>query len=195
MAVCLTPAPESEDEYSDDDDMSWKVRRAAAKCMAALISSRPDLLPDFHCTLAPELIRRFKEREENVKADIFGAYIVLLRHTRPPKGWLEAVEEPTQTGSNLNMLRAQVGCVHPYSLLPFLLPISSLAEGCSMGASLPSLGVQMEPCLILGLCGAGLGHTGSSMSRASGSEKGFISFRECAATGRGWQSLFHLKKF
>ncbi|XP_036037968.1 cullin-associated NEDD8-dissociated protein 2 isoform X2 [Onychomys torridus] len=102
---------ESEDEYSDDDDMSWKVRRAAAKCMAALISSRPDLLPDFHCTLAPVLIRRFKEREENVKADIFGAYIKLLRHTRPPKGWLEAVEEPTQTGSNLNMLRAQVPLV------------------------------------------------------------------------------------
>ncbi|GAB1291179.1 Cullin-associated NEDD8-dissociated protein 2 [Apodemus speciosus] len=102
---------ESGDEYSDDDDMSWKVRRAAAKCMAALISSRPDLLPDFHCTLAPALIRRFKEREENVKADIFGAYVILLRHTRPPKGWLEAVEEPTQTGRNLNMLRAQVPLV------------------------------------------------------------------------------------
>lgn len=108
-------SPESEDEYSDDEDMSWKVRRAAAKCMAALISSRPDLLPDFHCTLAPALIRRFKEREENVKADIFGAYIMLLRHTRPPKGWLEAVEEPTQTGRNLNMLRAQVDCVLTHS--------------------------------------------------------------------------------
>lgn len=114
-SLCLTAALESEDEYSDDDDMSWKVRRAAAKCMAALISSRPDLLPDFHCTLAPALIRRFKEREENVKADIFGAYIILLRQTRPPKGWLEAVEEPTQTGSNLNMLRAQVGCVLAHS--------------------------------------------------------------------------------
>nr|KAF6473432.1 putative cullin associated and neddylation dissociated 2 (putative) [Rousettus aegyptiacus] len=102
---------ESEDEYSDDDDMSWKVRRAAAKCMAALISSRPDLLPDFHSTLAPALIRRFKEREENVKADVFGAYIMLLRQTRPPKGWLEAVEEPTQTGSNLHMLRGQVPLV------------------------------------------------------------------------------------
>uniref|UniRef100_A0A2I3GD98 Cullin associated and neddylation dissociated 2 (putative) n=1 Tax=Nomascus leucogenys TaxID=61853 RepID=A0A2I3GD98_NOMLE len=102
---------ESEDEYSDDDDMSWKVRRAAAKCIAALISSRPDLLPDFHCTLAPVLIRRFKEREENVKADVFTAYIVLLRQTRPPKGWLEAMEEPTQTGSNLHMLRGQVPLV------------------------------------------------------------------------------------
>uniref|UniRef100_A0A2I2YMU4 Cullin associated and neddylation dissociated 2 (putative) n=1 Tax=Gorilla gorilla gorilla TaxID=9595 RepID=A0A2I2YMU4_GORGO len=102
---------ESEDEYSDDDDMSWKVRRAAAKCIAALISSRPDLLPNFHCTLAPVLIRRFKEREENVKADVFTAYIVLLRQTRPPKGWLEAMEEPTQTGSNLHMLRGQVPLV------------------------------------------------------------------------------------
>uniref|UniRef100_A0A2K6QRU0 Cullin associated and neddylation dissociated 2 (putative) n=1 Tax=Rhinopithecus roxellana TaxID=61622 RepID=A0A2K6QRU0_RHIRO len=102
---------ESEDEYSDDDDMSWKVRRAAAKCIAALISSRPDLLPDFHCTLAPVLIRRFKEREENVKADVFTAYIVLLRQTQPPKGWLEAMEEPTQTGSNLHMLRGQVPLV------------------------------------------------------------------------------------
>eukprot|EP00069_Balaena_mysticetus_P018055 bmy_00406T0 len=102
---------ESEDEYSDDDDMSWKVRRAAAKCLAALISSRPDLLPSFHCTLAPVLIRRFREREENVKADVFGAYIVLLRQTRPPKGWLEAMEEPTQSGNNLQMLRGQVPLV------------------------------------------------------------------------------------
>ncbi|PNJ37155.1 CAND2 isoform 3 [Pongo abelii] len=102
---------ESEDEYSDDDDMSWKVRRAAAKCIAALISSRPDLLSDFHCTLAPVLICRFKEREENVKADVFTAYIVLLRQTRPPKGWLEAMEEPTQPGSNLHMLRGQVPLV------------------------------------------------------------------------------------
>ncbi|XP_012664685.1 cullin-associated NEDD8-dissociated protein 2 isoform X2 [Otolemur garnettii] len=102
---------ESEDEYSDDDDMSWKVRRAAAKCLAALIDSRPDMLPDFHRTLAPALISRFKEREENVKADVFGAYIVLLRQSRPLKGWLEAVEEPTQTGSNLHMLRGQVPLV------------------------------------------------------------------------------------
>lgn len=139
--MCLLPSPESEDEYSDDDDMSWKVRRAAAKCLAALISSRPDLLPDFHCTLAPALIRRFKEREENVKADIFSAYIILLRHTRPPKGWLEAVEEPTQTGRNLNMLRAQVGCVlTPLALsgLPSF-PLSSLAEGWCERLSVPSL--------------------------------------------------------
>lgn len=85
------------------------MRRAAAKCMAALIGSRPDLLPDFHRTLAPALIHRFKEREENVKADVFGAYIVLLRQMRPPKGWMGSMEEPTQTGISLHALHSQVG--------------------------------------------------------------------------------------
>lgn len=71
------------EEYSDDDDMSWKVRRAAAKCLEAVISTRHELLEDFYNTLSPALISRFKEREENVKSDIFHAYIALLKATRP----------------------------------------------------------------------------------------------------------------
>lgn len=71
------------EEYSDDDDMSWKVRRSAAKCLEAVISTRTDLVEDFYKFLSPALIARFKEREENVKSDIFHAYIALLRVTRP----------------------------------------------------------------------------------------------------------------
>lgn len=74
---------EGSDEYSDDDDMSWKVRRSAAKCLEAVISTRHELLEEFYRTLSPALIARFKEREENVKSDIFHAYIALLKATRP----------------------------------------------------------------------------------------------------------------
>ncbi|XP_015114228.1 cullin-associated NEDD8-dissociated protein 1 [Diachasma alloeum] len=74
---------DGEEEYSDDDDMSWKVRRAAAKCLEAVVSSRRELLPELYKIVSPALIARFKEREENVKSDIFHAYIALLRQTRP----------------------------------------------------------------------------------------------------------------
>ncbi|XP_044761676.1 cullin-associated NEDD8-dissociated protein 1 [Coccinella septempunctata] len=73
---------EDNDEYSDDDDMSWKVRRSAAKCLESVISTRHDLLSDFYVSLSPALIGRFKEREENVKSDIFHAYIALLKQTK-----------------------------------------------------------------------------------------------------------------
>ncbi|XP_043472361.1 cullin-associated NEDD8-dissociated protein 1 [Leptopilina heterotoma] len=75
-----------EDEYSDDDDMSWKVRRASAKCLEAVVSSRRELLPEFYKVISPALIARFKEREENVKSDIFHAYITMLRQTKPATG-------------------------------------------------------------------------------------------------------------
>lgn len=73
---------DSNEEYSDDDDMSWKIRRASAKCLHAIITTRHDMVAEFYKTLSPALISRFKEREENVKVDIFQAYIALVRQTR-----------------------------------------------------------------------------------------------------------------
>lgn len=100
--------PESDDEYSDDDDISWKVRRSAAKCLEAIVSSRHDLLQDFYKTLSPVLISRFKEREENVKADIFSAYISLLKQTLPIQSWLHTSDAAGKDDVPLTMLQNQV---------------------------------------------------------------------------------------
>lgn len=51
---------EEDEEYSDDDDMSWKVRRAAAKCLDAVIGTRHEMLMDFYKNVSPALIARFK---------------------------------------------------------------------------------------------------------------------------------------
>ena len=40
------------------------------------------MLTEQYSSLSPALIKRFKEREDNVKADIFEAYITLLKQTK-----------------------------------------------------------------------------------------------------------------
>ncbi|XP_048426960.1 cullin-associated NEDD8-dissociated protein 1 isoform X3 [Pyrus x bretschneideri] len=76
--VCLSG---SATEYTDDEDVSWKVRRAAAKCLSALIVSRPEMLSKLYGEACPKLIDRFREREENVKMDVFNTFIELLQQT------------------------------------------------------------------------------------------------------------------
>jgi len=102
---------DSEDEYSDDDDMSWKVRRAAAKCLEAVISTRHEMLEQFYRQISPALIARFKEREENVKADIFHAYQALLRQTKP--------NPPMSLAQDPNSMEAEEG---PVTLLQSQVP-------------------------------------------------------------------------
>lgn len=75
-------ASDSAEDYSDDDDLSWKVRRASAKCLEAIFSSRPDLINEFFTSVTGVLVHRFKEREESVKADVIQTFVSLLRQTR-----------------------------------------------------------------------------------------------------------------
>ncbi|KAL4923904.1 putative cullin binding protein CanA [Aspergillus undulatus] len=93
---------EEEGGYSDIDDMSWKVRRCAAKLLYAVIStySRGRALDEgsLYEQIAPAIIARFnKEREESVKLELVSTMNALVRKTAEgsmivtSNGFLESV--------------------------------------------------------------------------------------------------------
>lgn len=67
--------------YSDDEDSSWKIRRAAARLLQAVLATRSELLAEFYKSVAPLLISRLNEREESVRLEIFAALEVLIKQT------------------------------------------------------------------------------------------------------------------
>lgn len=76
---------EEDAAMSDDDDSSWKIRRCAAKALYAIISTRSngDLLENgtLYDRIAPVLVSRFKEREENVRLEVLTTLASLIRKT------------------------------------------------------------------------------------------------------------------
>eukprot|EP00668_Euglena_longa_P003210 GGOE01003756.1.p1 GENE.GGOE01003756.1~~GGOE01003756.1.p1 ORF type:complete len:1245 (+),score=345.28 GGOE01003756.1:65-3799(+) len=73
-------------DQDEEDGVSWKVRKASAKCLSAIITSRPDMLETIYqsicCQADSTLPDRFKEREESVKLDIFKTFERLLQATK-----------------------------------------------------------------------------------------------------------------
>ncbi|EXJ55886.1 hypothetical protein A1O7_08817 [Cladophialophora yegresii CBS 114405] len=74
---------DDDDAFSDVDDMSWKVRRCAAKALYTIVSgsSSGDRGLLFG-KIAPVLISRlFKEREDSVRLEVIAATTALIRKT------------------------------------------------------------------------------------------------------------------
>jgi len=71
----------SELEYSDDDDVSWKVRCASSKLISTLIQTKPESLPMYYNEIAPILISRLNEREDSVYVEILNTIIILVKKT------------------------------------------------------------------------------------------------------------------
>ncbi|KAL7274746.1 hypothetical protein RUND412_002334 [Rhizina undulata] len=80
---------EEDGNFSDEDDISWKVRRCAAKLLSTVISTKPlDLIKSqeqgggrAYKEIAPLLVERFNEREENVRLEVLATATVLVAKT------------------------------------------------------------------------------------------------------------------
>jgi len=60
-----------EEDFSDDEDLSWKVRRAAARLLASSAAAQSgDDFARIYIAVVPALCARLKEREEGVKLEI-----------------------------------------------------------------------------------------------------------------------------
>jgi cullin-associated NEDD8-dissociated protein 1 len=69
---------------SDDEDSSWKVRRAAAGALAAVFRAYPTVIVALYARCAGRLVSRFREREESVKLEVFKSFSALIAQVRSP---------------------------------------------------------------------------------------------------------------
>lgn len=102
---------EEEGVLSDDDDTSWKIRRCAAKALYAIVTTRSngDLLDNgtLYEKVAPVLISRFKEREENVRLEMLATLSSLVRKTGEGAALLESSHDQDNGLSGGNAQRSR----------------------------------------------------------------------------------------
>jgi len=96
---------EEETGYDDDEDAIWKVRRCAAKVLYTLISTRSngDLLEDgtLYERVAPALITRFREREDNVRLEVMATLSNLIKKSGDGPSPVKFSDEIPQSGMML----------------------------------------------------------------------------------------------
>ncbi|OAX40483.1 TIP120-domain-containing protein [Rhizopogon vinicolor AM-OR11-026] len=104
------------DEYSDDEDTSYKIRRASTKLLAAVITTHPELLTSLYKEVSPVLISRFGDREETVRLEVWATYVALLNQTSLYGGLPQSQENDTRKRKRDSEEQMDVEET-PYSLL------------------------------------------------------------------------------
>ncbi|KAI8803214.1 armadillo-type protein [Cladochytrium replicatum] len=111
---------EDDADYSDDEDMSWKVRRASTKLITAIITAS-EVQEYLYSDVAPLLIQRFKERVEGVRVEIISTFLVLVRQT----GIVAGVTTKANQGLKIETTKEPVilpGVFNPLEQLRALVP-------------------------------------------------------------------------
>ncbi|KAJ7211033.1 armadillo-type protein [Mycena haematopus] len=113
------------DEYSDDEDTSYKIRRSATKLLSAIVGTRPELLSSIYKDVSPVLISRFGDREMTVRLEVWATYVVLLNQTALYGGQLQSKDDSSlKRKRNPETMEVEEG---PYSLLKAQVPAMSKA--------------------------------------------------------------------
>lgn len=126
---------EEYEDVDDDDDTSWKVRKAAVKVIGAIVSVRQEVLNDsLFSVIAKELVSRFKEREESVRIEVFNCFTALIQVAisqqvtlnRFPSGNLPAAELSRDDSNSANLMNPYSPRTSAQALPPLAAPKLSL---------------------------------------------------------------------
>ncbi|KAL1996232.1 hypothetical protein VTN49DRAFT_284 [Thermomyces lanuginosus] len=141
---------EEEGGYSDVDDMSWKVRRCAAKLLHTVVLTYGSgrLLEDgtLYQVVAPVLISRInKEREESVKLEVVIALTALIRKTSEGSTVvaLNGYHEPVGGSKNSRKRRRQDSFAGTLDFEPSMGTTSAISSPIIQPAT-PDSGAQAE---------------------------------------------------
>jgi len=123
---------EDEGDYSDDEDASWKVRRAAVRLCHALVQVARVMAAvggpaskDTYVSIAQLLSSRFSEREEVVKLDVFDAF----------SGLLAVIASPPASASASLVASAAASTAAASAPSPLSPPASAAAAAAAAAAS------------------------------------------------------------
>ncbi|KAL9059984.1 MAG: hypothetical protein Q9162_000834 [Coniocarpon cinnabarinum] len=102
---------EQEDIADDEDDVSWKVRRCAAKALQTILFARGREYLDnaeSYSRIARALVDRFKEREETVRVEVLQTTCFMVRESKehdPDVDYSEYLNSREQFGSQQTLSR------------------------------------------------------------------------------------------
>lgn len=155
---------EYDDDYGDeddDDDTSWKVRRAAVRVCGAVAQTRTD--QSLITTLAPALVKRFKEREENVRVDVIDTLTALVKASKGSESLralapaaCKACKKPISLkigdgqktkSACFNLLRELCACAPPDALLGD--DVKLIADAAGKGLQEKSQALRLEGAKLL----------------------------------------------
>ena len=112
-----------EDE-NENDDNSWKVRRAALRCLQSLITSKPDLFAaTYFEPVFDTLMERLKERDDNVRLNVLECISVAVKECVVSSKESDAAAAglssslPSSFGAFTNSTAASANSTHIHSLL------------------------------------------------------------------------------
>ena len=131
------------DDENESDDNSWKVRRAALRCLQSLITSKPDLFAaSYFDRVFDTLLERLRERDDNVRLSVLECVSVAVKECVVSSREKDAAAAGSSLPSFANSTAVSASSSHIHSLLlqaSLPIPVHTRPSLSVLSSKLPTL--------------------------------------------------------